>query len=157
MLTLVLKLQWCLYFKTTDGSMKMWSFIAGGLKSKGSTIHKIALWEQNRWSYNKVGLTIKGYKIEGPCIPVVFKHVKGNIQLCMYYVSTGKYCQGLLLRDCSFSSFLVSLCKWQTSAVPSLSSSQTENLDSDTGCTGGDLSQTLAVQEVTFSDWLYRK
>ncbi len=28
----VVKLQWSLYFKTTHGTMKMWSYIAGGLK-----------------------------------------------------------------------------------------------------------------------------
>ena len=43
----------------------MWSYTAGGLKS--SILHnKIALWEQNIWSYNQGFLQIKGYKIEGP-------------------------------------------------------------------------------------------
>ncbi len=28
------RLQWSLYFKTTHGTKKMWSYIAGGLKIK---------------------------------------------------------------------------------------------------------------------------
>ena len=28
-------------------------------------MHKIALWAQNRWSYNQGGLKIEGHKIEG--------------------------------------------------------------------------------------------
>ena len=43
----------------------MWSYTAVGLKS--SILHnKIALCDQNRWSYNQGCLKIKGYKIEGP-------------------------------------------------------------------------------------------
>ncbi len=45
------QLQWSLYFKTTCGTKKMWSYIAGGLK-KGNLTKKIAFWEQIKWSYN---------------------------------------------------------------------------------------------------------
>ncbi len=35
-------------------------------QNKGSVLHKLELWDQNRWSYNQGGLKIKGCKIERP-------------------------------------------------------------------------------------------
>ncbi len=40
--------QWSLYFKTTHGTRKLWSYIAGGLK--GHLAQKIALWDQIKQS-----------------------------------------------------------------------------------------------------------
>ncbi len=37
-----------LYFKTTHWTMQLWSYIAGGLKMRGSIAHKIQLWDKNR-------------------------------------------------------------------------------------------------------------
>ena len=54
------------YFKTIHETMTMWSYIAGGLNLKVQFVHKIALWDQSRWSNNQDGLKIKGCKIEAP-------------------------------------------------------------------------------------------
>ncbi len=59
--------QWSLFFKTTHGTKKMWSYIAGGLKIKVIYLtQKIALWDQIKQSYNQGtgDLKIEGCKIE---------------------------------------------------------------------------------------------
>ncbi len=58
---LMMIVQQSLYFKTTHGTMKMWSYIAGAVK-KGSVVHKFAHWDQNRWPYNQGGLKIRVVK-----------------------------------------------------------------------------------------------
>ncbi len=47
------KIQRSLYFNTTHGTKKMWSYIAGGLKIKVILTQKIALWDQIMQSYNQ--------------------------------------------------------------------------------------------------------
>ncbi len=44
-------IQWSLYFKTTHGTKKLCSYIAGGPKIKVNLTQKIALWDQNQVSY----------------------------------------------------------------------------------------------------------
>ena len=56
-------IQWSFYFKTNHGTMKMWSYIAGGLKTNFSSTQNSTV-GQNRWSCNQGGLKIKGCKIE---------------------------------------------------------------------------------------------
>ncbi len=55
-------IQWSLYFTTTKGTIKMWSYTAVGLKTQVQIIHKAELWDQIMWSYNQGDLEIKVVK-----------------------------------------------------------------------------------------------
>ncbi len=57
-------IQWFIYFKTTHGTKKMWSYIAGGLKIK--VIHrKLPFGTKSSGVIIKGALKIQGCKIEG--------------------------------------------------------------------------------------------
>ena len=55
-----------LHFKVPNGTMEMWSYIAGGLKIKVQWYTKPEFWDKNRRPYNQRGLKINGCETEGP-------------------------------------------------------------------------------------------
>ncbi len=57
--------QWSLYFKTTHGTKKMWSYIAGGLKIKVIWQRILPFGTKSSGLIIKGGLKIEGCKIEG--------------------------------------------------------------------------------------------
>ncbi len=54
-----------MYFKTTHGTKKMWSYIAGGLKIKVIQHRKLTFGTKLSSLIMKGGLKIEGCKIEG--------------------------------------------------------------------------------------------
>ncbi len=57
---IIIVIQWSLYFKTTHGTKKMRSYIAGGLKIKGHLAdncplgpYQVVLYYNQRWSQNR--------------------------------------------------------------------------------------------------------
>ncbi len=61
----VFHIQWFLYFKTTQGTKTMWSYIAGDLKIKVTEHRKMPFATKSSGLIIKEGLKIEGCKIEG--------------------------------------------------------------------------------------------
>ncbi len=61
---ITMSIQWSLYFKTTHGTKKMWSYIAGGLKIKVIYHRKLTLGTKSNSLIIKGGLKIESCKIE---------------------------------------------------------------------------------------------
>ncbi len=59
--------QWSLYFKTTHGTKKMWSYIASGLKIKVILHRKLPFGTKSSGLIINGGLKIEGCKMEGVC------------------------------------------------------------------------------------------
>ncbi len=66
--------QWSLYFKTTNTTMKMWSYTADGLK--GPVMNKIALWDQISFLIIMVVLRYRVVKQRDHC-----SYVQWNLSL----------------------------------------------------------------------------